>query len=103
MPGGSDRAPFTFPVRVRPGASRTRVGGRYEGPYGPALVVAVTAPPVEGRATEAVLRAVADALGLRSREVSLRAGTTSRDKLLTVPEPAPDLATKVAALRDSKA
>jgi len=102
MPGGSDRAPFTFPVRVKPGASRTRVGGRYEGPYGPALVVAVTAPPVEGRATEAVLRAVADALGLRPRDVSLRAGTTGRDKLLAVADPDPGLTTRLTVLRDSK-
>ena len=42
-------------VRVRPGASRTAVGGRYDGPLGPALVVAVTAPAVDGRATEAAL------------------------------------------------
>ena len=102
MPGASDRAPFTFPVRVKPGASGTRVGGRYEGPYGPALIVAVTAPPVEGRATEAVLRAVADALGLRTRDVTLRAGTTGRDKLLAVADPGPDLAARLAALRDTK-
>jgi uncharacterized protein YggU (UPF0235/DUF167 family) len=87
-------------VRVRPGASRTRVGGRYDGPFGPALLVAVTAPPVDGKATEAVLRAVADALGLRARDVVLRAGAASRDKLLTVTEPPDDLAERVAELRD---
>ena len=85
---------------MRPGASRTRVGGRYDGPHGPALVVAVTAPPVEGRATEAVLRAVAAALGLRSRDVRLHSGTASRDKLLEVTVPVPDLASRVALLRD---
>jgi len=85
---------------VRPGASRTRVGGRYEGPYGAALVVAVTAPPVDGRATEAVVRAVADALGLRPRDVTLRSGTASRDKLLEVTSADPDLPSRVAALRD---
>ena len=45
------------------GASRTRVGGRYDGPHGPALVVAVHAPAVDGRATEAARRALAEALG----------------------------------------
>jgi hypothetical protein len=100
MPGGSERVPFTLPVRVRPGASGTRVGGRYDGPYGPALLVAVNAPPVEGRATEAVLKAVADALGLRRRDVALRAGTTSRDKLLVVAVPPADLPERVAKLRD---
>jgi uncharacterized protein YggU (UPF0235/DUF167 family) len=85
---------------VRPGASRTRVGGRYDGPYGPALVVAVTAPPVDGRATEAVVRAVADALGLRPRDITLRTGTASRDKLLSVTSSDPDLPSRVAVLRD---
>jgi uncharacterized protein len=100
MPGGSDPDPLTIAVRVRPGASRTRVGGRYDGPYGPALLVAVTAPPVDGRATEAVVRAVAQALGLRTRDVALRTGTTSRDKLLAVADPPDDLPARVAALRD---
>jgi len=92
--------PLVLPVRVKPAAARTRVGGRYDGPYGPALVVAVSAPPVDGRATEAVLRAVADALGLRTRELALRTGATSRDKVLTVADPPPDLAERIRALRD---
>lgn len=71
-------------VRVKPGASRPRVGGCYRGPYGPALVVAVHAPAVDGRATEAVRRALAAALGLRPAAVTLRRGTASRDKLFTV-------------------
>jgi len=86
---------------VRPGASRTRVGGRYDGPYGPALVVAVTAPPVDGRATDAVVRAVADALGLRPRDITIRSGTASRDKLFAVADPDPGLPSRVAHLRDA--
>ncbi|HEX6075806.1 MAG TPA: DUF167 domain-containing protein [Micromonosporaceae bacterium] len=89
-----------LPVRVRPGASRTRVGGRYDGPYGPALVVRVTAAPVEGKATNAVLLAVAKALGVRRSAVSVRTGGTSRDKLLTITNPPPDFAQQVTALRD---
>jgi uncharacterized protein len=100
MPGGPDPDSLTIAVRVRPGASRTRVGGRYDGPYGPALLVAVTEPPVDGRATEAVVRAVAQALGLRTREVRLRTGTTGRDKLLAVADPPDDLLARLAALRD---
>jgi uncharacterized protein YggU (UPF0235/DUF167 family) len=100
MPGGSEPAPFAIPVRVKPGAARTRVGGRYDGPHGPALVVAVTEPPVDGRATDAVLRAVAKALGLRPRDIALRTGTASRDKVLVVETPVDDLAARIAALRD---
>jgi uncharacterized protein len=60
----------------------------------------VTAPPVEGRATEAVLRAVAEALGLRVRDVRLHSGTASRDKLLAISASAPDLTDRINALLD---
>lgn len=69
-------------VRVRPGASRTRVGGSYGDDA--RLVVAVGARAVDGKATEATLDAVADALGVRPRAVTLVSGATSRDKLLDV-------------------
>jgi RNA polymerase-binding protein DksA len=71
-------------VRVKPGARRTHVGGRYDGPHGPALVVAVTAPAVEGKATRAVMEAVAQAFGVSSRQVSLVSGERSRDKIIEV-------------------
>lgn len=67
-------------IRVRPGSSRTRVGGR----HGDRLVVAVQARAVDGAATEAALVALADALGLRRRQVSLVSGATSRDKVVEV-------------------
>ena len=71
-------------MRVKPGASRTAVGGRYDGPAGAALVVSVAARAVEGQATKAVLQAVAEAFGLRRSAVTLIRGATSRDKLLEV-------------------
>jgi hypothetical protein len=93
-------APLTFVVRVKPGASRTRVGGRYDGARGPALVVAVTARAVDGAATGAVLAAVAEALGVRRAAVRLRSGRTSRDKVLAVEDPPVDLTARLAMLRD---
>jgi uncharacterized protein YggU (UPF0235/DUF167 family) len=90
----------TVAVRVKPGASRTRVGGRYEGSHGPALVVAVTARAVDGAATEATLRAVADALDLRRSTVDLLTGRTGRDKILVI-DPAPaGLIERIDELRD---
>lgn len=67
-------------VRVKPGSSRNRVGGRHD----EALVVAVTAPAVDGRATAACLSAVADAFGVPARRVSLVSGAASRTKLLEI-------------------
>lgn len=59
------------------------MGGRYGDDV---LVVAVQAPAVDGRATQAALRALADALGCRPAEVSLVSGATSRTKLVDVPD-----------------
>ena len=69
-------------VRVRPGASRTRVGGRYG--TGDVLTVSVAARAVDGAATAAVCRAVAEAFGLRARDVSVVTGATARTKVLEV-------------------
>lgn len=70
-------------IRVRPGARRTRVGGRYGDDI---LVVAVQQPAVDGRATSAALAAVAKALRVRPRAVVLISGATSRTKLIEVPD-----------------
>lgn len=67
-------------VRVRPGASRTRVGGRWG--EDDVVVVAVGARAVDGAATAAVRAAVADAFGVRVRDVTVVAGERSRTKVL---------------------
>ncbi|GAB1646029.1 DUF167 domain-containing protein [Krasilnikovia sp. MM14-A1259] len=101
-PAPGDRE-LSVPVRVRPGAGRTHVGGRYDGPHGAALIIAVGAPAVDGKATEAVRRALADALGVRAAAVTLRIGATSRDKVFVVAADAADLAARLSALRDGVA
>ena len=81
-------------IRVRPGASRTRVGGDHGG----RLVVAVSARAVDGAATESALAAVAEAFGVRRRHVTLVTGATSRDKVVEVDLPAAEVAERLAAL-----
>lgn len=78
-----------FAVRVKPGAKRDAVGGIWAGPGGPALVVAVQAPAVEGKANEAVRRAVAEAFGCRRQDVRIVSGERGRDKRIEL-EPAPE-------------
>jgi uncharacterized protein YggU (UPF0235/DUF167 family) len=85
-------------LRVKPGASRTAVGGRYDGPAGPALIVAVTARAVEGQATKAVLAAVAAAFDVRPSAVTLVRGATSRDKLVEISGTDTDLNPKLQTL-----
>jgi uncharacterized protein len=79
-------------VRVRPGASRTLVGGSYGQPgpgEQPVLVVRVEQRAVDGAATAAVLRAVEEALGARRGAARLVSGVRSRTKVVEV-DPAPE-------------
>jgi len=69
-------------VRVKPGMTRTLVGGSHHGE----LVVRVRERAVEGAATTAALKALAEALGLRPYEVTLVSGATSRAKVVEVPD-----------------
>ncbi len=75
VPGG-----VLVPVRVQPRSSRSRV----EPPRDGAVVVRVTAPPVDGEANRACLETVAKWLGIRKSQVSLAAGQTSRHKTVHV-------------------
>lgn len=68
-------------IRVKPGRALPRIGGR----YGDALVVAVTEPAINGRATRAAIKAVAASLGCRPRDVRLVTGATARTKIVEVP------------------
>lgn len=77
-----------------PRASRERVGGLHDG----RLKVAVTAPPVDGAANEAVCSAVARALGVAKRQVSVRHGHTGRQKTLVVCGDAALLCAKIDGL-----
>jgi uncharacterized protein (TIGR00251 family) len=63
-------------LHVQPGAARSEVVG----PHGEALRVRVAAPAVEGRANAAVVRLLADSLGLRRSDVALVGGSTGRRK-----------------------
>ena len=75
-------------VRVTPRARRAGIDGMTEisGPRGaePALGVRVTAPPVEGAANEAVLRALAAAWRLPPSSLEIAAGGASRIKRVLV-------------------
>ena len=67
-------------VRVQPRARREELGGERDG----ALLVRVTAPPVDGRANEAVCRLIARRLRVARGRVSVVRGGSARDKLVEV-------------------
>ncbi|HTU23635.1 MAG TPA: DUF167 domain-containing protein [Gemmataceae bacterium] len=65
-----------LPVRAQPGARRAGVQGEQAG----ALKVAVTAPPEDGRANQALVEVLRKALGIKRSQVELIGGQNSRDK-----------------------
>lgn len=67
-------------VRVQPRARRDEVVGEREG----AVIVRVTAPPVDGRANDAVRKLLAKRLGVAPSRVSVVRGEGARDKLVEV-------------------
>lgn len=71
---------WILPVRAQPGARRNGVVGEHNG----ALKVAVTAPPEDGRANQALLDVLRAHLHLKRSEIELLSGATSRDKKFVV-------------------
>jgi uncharacterized protein len=72
---------FELPVRLTPRGGRDVIAGvRDDG----VLLVRVAAPPVDGRANDALCRVLAKALGVAPSRVSVVRGQTSRDKVVRV-------------------
>ncbi|WP_412478731.1 DUF167 domain-containing protein [Azonexus sp. IMCC34839] len=71
---------LTLTLHIQPGAKKTEFAGL----HGDALKIRLAAPPVDGKANEALIRFVADQLGLAKSAVNLKSGQTSRRKVLEV-------------------
>jgi uncharacterized protein (TIGR00251 family) len=67
-------------VRLQPRARRTELAGERDG----AVLARVTAPPVDGRANEALCRLIAEAAGVAAGRVEIVRGASSRDKVVRV-------------------
>jgi len=87
-------------VRVKPGASRNKVRGSFGDP--PALVVAVSEPAIDGRASTAVCRAIAEAVGVSLSKVSIVMGQTNRTKVVEINDNDPQIERKIAELLKSE-
>jgi len=73
-------AGLTLRVRVQPRASRDALSGERDG----ALVVRLSAPPVEGAANEALARFLGKALGVAPSAVRVVRGASGRNKVVSV-------------------
>ncbi len=71
---------LTLTLHIQPGAKRTDVAGL----HGDALKIRLAAPPIEGRANEALLKFIAESFGVPVRQVELKQGGQSRHKVVAV-------------------
>ena len=71
---------LTFSVRVHPRAKKTAIIGE----VGDSLKVALTAPPVDGKANDACIEFFAKLLKVPKTSVTIAAGLTSRNKTVRV-------------------
>ena len=71
---------ISLTLHIQPGAKKTEFAGL----HGDALKIRLAAPPVDGKANEALIRFIADTLGLAKSAVSLKSGQTSRRKVVEV-------------------
>ncbi len=70
----------TFAVKVHPRARRNAIAGT----IGDALKLALTAPPVEGKANDACIQYLAEVLGVSRSAITIVSGETSRQKVVRV-------------------
>jgi uncharacterized protein (TIGR00251 family) len=80
IPVAGSRLAMRIAVRVQPRARRDEIAGERGG----ALLVRVTAPPVDGKANEAVIRLLARRLGVPRSRVSVVRGVSARDKVIEI-------------------
>ncbi len=70
----------TVTIRLHPGARKNSVTGI----HADAVKIALTAPPVDGKANEALIAFLAEALHLPRARIAIVSGLTSRTKLLRI-------------------
>lgn len=71
---------ITLTLHIQPGAKKTEVAGQ----HGDALKIRLAAPPVDGKANEALVKFIAETLGIARSEVSIKSGHTSRRKVVEI-------------------
>ncbi len=69
-----------FAVRVQPRSSRDEISGEWEG----GLKIRLQAPPLEGRANEALCRFLAEILKIPASAVRILSGERSRTKRVEI-------------------
>lgn len=67
-------------LHIQPGAKKTEIAGR----HGDALKIRLAAPPVDGKANEALIAFIAAKVGVGRTAVELASGQASRSKRVRI-------------------
>ncbi len=70
-------------LHVQPGAKRTEFAGK----HGDRIKVRLAAPPVDGKANEALIEFLAAEYGVPKRNVTIESGLSSRQKRVAIWRP----------------
>jgi uncharacterized protein (TIGR00251 family) len=79
-----------FPVHVVPRSRVTEIAGR----YGDAIRIRLAAPPVDGAANDALVRFLAERLGVARGDIRIATGAAGRRKIVEVDGMPRDVALK---------
>jgi uncharacterized protein (TIGR00251 family) len=71
---------WTLAVHAQPGAKRSEVAGL----HGDRLKIRIAAPALDGRANDALIALVAEALGIPKSRITVAKGAQSREKRLVI-------------------
>jgi hypothetical protein len=86
---------ITLRIRANPRSARNAIKGIIALPDGPALIIAITAPPADGAANTAIIQTLSKMLKLPKSAVRIISGDTARIKRVAV---AGDASTLTATL-----
>ena len=71
---------FLLTIRAKPNSSKNRVGGA----YGQSLIVAVTDPAVEGKASKAIIALLSEVLQVSKSAIRIKSGERARTKIIAI-------------------
>jgi uncharacterized protein (TIGR00251 family) len=78
-----DGSDLLLSLRVQPRSKRDQ----FVEPHGDHYKARITAPPVEGKANEHLLKFLAKGFGVKKSQVSMQSGQTSRNKIFRIESP----------------
>lgn len=67
-------------IHLQPGAKKNEIVGM----HGDAVKIKIKAPPVEGKANEALIEFLSETLGVARSKIEIVRGHTSRQKLVSI-------------------